>query len=259
MVALFDFDSVIYQCVHKIISYQEIKFMYMTGSDRYQIEQHIITETIHRINNRTLQVLTEIEDKGIYIESVEYYATACKNSFRKALCEFYKSNRKPNKWVGKVRNHMINEGIIYHSDTLEADDLIANRASQLKSEGKEYIIISIDKDLQQISGLHFNYYPVRDSEGNFLHFKGFNYISEWESKVMLAAQMLSGDSGDRIKGIPKIGAVKSKKIVENCTTEKQLFIAVYRQYYRHGLKDPNFEYIAELFKNYKLLKLGNEY
>ncbi|MFO0089348.1 MAG: hypothetical protein ACK518_00795 [bacterium] len=229
--------------------------MFLTGDTKDQIREYIISETIEKVKSRTYQILNAIEETGIYLEDVEYYLTNCIRNFRLDIYEPYKANRKSNKWVKAIRQRLIDSEFAMAHESLEADDLIAIRAEQLREINWEFIIISIDKDLAQIHGIHYNYYPLYDESG-FIGFKGLYVMSEFESQKHFAKQMLIGDSTDNIKGCRKIGVVKAEKALQNCTTKRQLIFAVYRQYHLIFRKDNEYEYWSELAINYKLLKLG---
>lgn len=77
---------------------------------------------------------------------------------RKQLFEGYKANREPNETREKAKkcNQSLFEILshlgckIYKVAGKEADDLIASRSMELAKEGKECIIFSSDKDLQQL-------------------------------------------------------------------------------------------------------------
>ena len=227
--------------------------MYAIGETKEQIREYIIKEAIDKIAHRCIQILNAIEETGVIIDEVEYYVTDCLYNRRKKINPDYKANRKRNSWVYNVRKKLIESGLVISDLYLEADDLIADRAAELQND---YIIVSIDKDLETIKGLHFNYYAIKDEEGNFLQFKGLNYVTEFEADKKLALMMLTGDTTDNIKGLPKIGKVKGAKLIDSCTTRTQLLFAVYRAYYRHSLINPEFEYFEQLTLNYKMLKLG---
>src|SRR5690606_31239133 len=91
----------------------------------------------------------------------ELYITTCSRNFRKEISSDYKSNRKKNNYVWLLREHYINNGA-FCSDTLEADDLIADRISELKKG--DYLIISIDKDLKQLGGYYWSYYKQKSKD-----------------------------------------------------------------------------------------------
>lgn len=73
------------------------------------------------------------------------------------------------------------------------------------------IICSIDKDLLQVPGLHYNW--VRNE------FKEQTYI---EGLRCFYEQCLSGDRTDDVFGIQGIGAVKSKRALAGCETEEEM-------------------------------------
>jgi 5'-3' exonuclease len=65
------------------------------------------------------------------------------------------------------------------------------------------ILCAIDKDLQQVKGLHYNY-------NNHEEF----YLDSDQARKKLWMQILTGDSTDNIEGIPGIGPKKAEKILE---------------------------------------------
>jgi 5'-3' exonuclease len=114
----------------------------------------------------------------------------------------------------------------YASDEYEADDLIYFN-SQLY-EVNDYIICSIDKDLKQIEGLHFDYYQlkIKDENGEYLmdefgkevkKRKGFQYVSKENAENLVWEMMLIGDTSDNIKGVKGIGKVKATKLLSERT------------------------------------------
>lgn len=85
---------------------------------------------------------------------------------------------------------------------LEADDVQGILAT---SGGPDhYIVVSIDKDLKQIPGDHFN--PKKPELGIFTVEPEAGLLWMWE-------QTLTGDPVDGYKGIPKVGPVKAKAII----------------------------------------------
>jgi 5'-3' exonuclease len=159
-----------------------------------------------------------------------------------------------------LRSKLIEESTVLYHDEYEADDLVADRAKELREQGVNYLIISIDKDLKQICGYHFDYYPIyeKDAEGNkvFKKLKGLSFTSEYESWYMLAFQCLAGDSGDRVTGIPQIGAVKAKKILQGATTYRQMLYRVVAAYIRNAHKFSDGDWQSNLYMNYRLVYLG---
>jgi 5'-3' exonuclease len=222
---------------------------------------YIVDEAFSRMGVKTLKIFDAIEATGHNLRDIEYYITYCKNSVRKKVSEYYKSNRKPNIYVSALRTNLMKEGTAIWHDEFEADDLIADRAKELRKEGKEYIVVSIDKDLKQIAGLHFDYYPIyaknpETGEKLFVRLKGLSFTTPFESAEMLALQMLMGDSGDRVKGLSKVGPKTAEKLLKDCQTPYSLFRKVVSEYIKRH--DDNFDWRIELMRNFRLIKLGKK-
>ena len=93
----------------------------------------------------------------------------------------------------------------------------------------DYIICSIDKDLKQIPGIHYDYYQMKlkdengeymvDEFGQFVKVrKGFRYVTESEAEMMQFTMMLTGDVSDNVKGIHGIGQKKAEKLLQGKNT-----------------------------------------
>lgn len=125
------------------------------------------------------------------------------NNFRKEIYPEYKANRK--KQEDPEMKELFNEGYKFllkeldavKAEGQEADDLLA--IWQTEEPG---IIVSIDKDMLQVPGKHFNNAKWEYKE-----------ITEAEANYLLHKQILSGDSSDNIKGIPGIGPKKAEALI----------------------------------------------
>jgi 5'-3' exonuclease len=155
------------------------------------------------------------------------------DNFRLDIFPDYKGNRKKVKdsrpsWFGDLKSWIIDNypGSIL-SDNCEADDMVRVWATQCKDSNLDFIVCSVDKDLNCIVGPHYN--PRTRQILNISD----NYAERfyWE-------QILTGDSTDNIPGIYRCGPVKAKKILENAFTRKELQSAVcvaYKDSYQeHG-------------------------
>ena len=230
---LFDADSLIYQAIYKVITFGEIRELLQNGNDRNNIEAEIMFRGYERFEKIAFDIFNEIEEKH-NISNVLYFFTTCKKNFRYAIDSEYKANRKGkgNKWVNKLRNYLVlNLEGAFASDEYEADDLIYFN-TQLMSEN-EYIICSIDKDLKQIAGTHFDYYQVKikDSFGDYIldEFgkeikmrKGFVEVTKEDAENLIFEMMLTGDVSDNIKGIYGIGKKKAEKLLQGKNTYAKL-------------------------------------
>jgi len=89
------------------------------------------------------------------------------------------------------------------SEGIEADDMLAIRATEL---GETSMIVSLDKDLDQVPGWHYNFskkklYHIDPVTGLFNFYK----------------QMLTGDRVDNIIGVRGIGDAKAEKLLKDKT------------------------------------------
>jgi len=122
-------------------------------------------------------------------------------------------------------------------DGMEADDLLGMR--QLAGhpienlESYTTIIVSTDKDLDQIPGLHFNWV------------KGVLYeITPEEARQFYLVQLLSGDPVDNIPGIPGIGPKTAEKIIKKCKSGTHF--STIKDYYKKAYGDKWEEVLKEM-------------
>ena len=260
MTALIDFDSLLYTSVYKIVSIAQMREAiqkYGKESAKVWLKEEVYNEGINRCENELLKMINHLEQIFLpEITSYELFITTCTKSFRKELSTEYKAKRRKNDYVWMLREHYkFNEA--HYSDTLEADDLIAERAKELGQDN--YIIISIDKDLKQIGGWYWSYlktYELDNYGDVIIDENGFKsriykyneveYISKQEAELFFWNQMLIGDAGDGVPGLHRVGKVTAKKILNE---SKNHFIKVAREYIKRGQKQ-------DFYTNYKLLKLG---
>jgi hypothetical protein len=85
----------------------------------------------------------------------------------------------------------------------EADDECSILAWAERKRGLPYIIVTLDKDLDQIPGWHID---VRT--------KTLYNIEPLDADLYFYQQVLSGDPTDNIQGVPGIGPKKARKFVE---------------------------------------------
>lgn len=126
-------------------------------------------------------------------------------NFRKSVYPLYKANR------AKVRRPMIlpvlREHILAHYTTfmkrgLEADDCLGILATLPNPTAEQRIIVSIDKDLRSIPGLHYELNKPDD---------GVFSVSKEDADLWHMTQTLTGDSTDGYPGCPGQGPVGAAK------------------------------------------------
>jgi hypothetical protein len=135
-----------------------------------------------------------------------------KTNFRNdiAVTEPYKGNRKGE----KPKHHtLLREYLEYSwngqvSENCEADDEIAIAAT---THGDNSIIVSLDKDFDQVQGWHYNFVK-RDKY----------YVTHDEGLLNFYCQFLTGDRIDNIVGVKGIGPKKAYKLL-NGLSEREMF------------------------------------
>ena len=122
-------------------------------------------------------------------------------NFRKVLSPEYKAHRTkpPPKFLNEAKEHLITKWRAKVSIDCETDDELGILATE--NENK-CVICSIDKDLRQIPGLHYNWV-----------IKGFGTETYVTGMYNFFYQMLKGDTADNVKGLPRIGDVRAKRLL----------------------------------------------
>lgn len=145
-----------------------------------------------------------------------------KTNFREQLYSEYKANRaskaKPYHYAN-IRKYLIEHHRAEVSKDIEADDLIGISAMAYRRDHVPYVISTIDKDLKQIPGNHYNF-VTKESE----------CIDDKKALTFFYQQLLSGDPTDNIPGIRGIGDVKARAIVQELGTPWEMAGAVWKAY-----------------------------
>ena len=144
-------------------------------------------------------------------QNYEMFITG-KGNFRYDVQETYKQNRsgkpKPEHLQG-LRDYLVEAYDAEVSVGQEADDDITIRATEL---GPDAIIASIDKDFLQVPCYHYN-----------LNKKTLVKVEEFEGLLFFYTQILMGDKADNVFGIKGVGPVKAGKLLQDATTEQELY------------------------------------
>jgi len=138
----------------------------------------------------------DFESVAIILSGPGNYRTALATVFP------YKGNRDPEHkphWYQSIRNYLTGEwgACVVHGR--EADDECSIRARQL---GGNFVVATIDKDLDQIPGEHYNYLK-----------QVFYAQSPLDAAIFFWQQCLSGDATDGIPGCFRIGEQRAASII----------------------------------------------
>lgn len=179
-----------------------------------------IRETLGTVKATLNNILRAVEgflaETNETVDSFELFLTDSKSNFRLDLATIrgYKANRDPN-WkpilYDEIRDYMVNQWGARIMKGCEADDALCMAQ---RAEGGDYFktcIVTIDKDLKMVPGLHYNYRTKEDF-----------FVSEEEALEFFYWQLLTGDSVDNIAGCKGFGAVKARKLLD---TAKELYSA----------------------------------
>lgn len=164
---------------------------------------------VYRVNEMIENTLAEVE-----ASEYKLFLTSPDN-FRKHVYPEYKANRtatKP-KHLQFLKDYLVESWQGQVAERMEADDYLGI------NQHESSIICSIDKDLLQVPGKHFNFVK-----------KEFYEVDEETGFRNFYTQLLTGDTSDNIKGIAGIGPVKAKKALTGYFTEQEMFSVVREMY-----------------------------
>lgn len=135
------------------------------------------------------------------------------NNFRYRILPDYKANRKGKpqpRFRQEANAYLVTEYGAKVTDGYEADDGIGIAASHRD----DVIICSIDKDLKQIPGNHYNWRK-----------NVFDTVSPLDGLRSFMRSVLTGDRTDNIIGPGGFGPVKSARIIDNMEDEWEMYQA----------------------------------
>lgn len=157
------------------------------------------TEAVGLIEKMLRELQEKLEADGIVV------ALSDERNFRKKLDPSYKDNRtdfrKPLVY-NALRAFLRENYVVRSAPYLEADDILGIMATNPKRT-KDWIMVSSDKDLQQIPGRLYR--PDRDALVS---------ITEAEGHSFHMYQTLVGDRIDHYPGCPGIGDAKATRILD---------------------------------------------
>lgn len=139
-------------------------------------------------------------------------------NFRKEVYADYKNNRDPKAkpvLLPFVKEHMRKVYSTKIKDGIEADDVIGILMTHPTLMPGKKVCVTIDKDLLQIPGRHFN--PDKDLK---------RMVSEQQGDYWFMYQTLVGDQVDNYPGCKGVGPVNAEKILKGKTTLAEMWPAV---------------------------------
>lgn len=209
MITLIDADIVAYRCASSVKEDEPVEI------------------AIGRVNNLMNQILYETDAKT-------YFAfISGQSNFRKELSNDYKANRtqEPPIWLQACREHLVTSWKASVADQIEADDSIGIMATDLSREQTPFTIASLDKDLTQIPGNHYQWEFSGTSSGkHWVKPRQDFYVTPTEGLQRFYKQMLVGDPADNVQGVHLIGKIKAAKLIDHLDNELDMFDTVRKLY-----------------------------
>jgi 5'-3' exonuclease len=135
------------------------------------------------------------------------------DNFRYLVDPDYKGHRKDGldedvkERIKMLYEYANDSAILSHNG--EADDYVHIAAQEARSVGDDYVVCCIDKDLQQIAGLNYNYRSCV-----------IRLITDEEAYRFTMKQFLTGDATDNIRGIHKLGPKTADKLLDHIPVEQ---------------------------------------
>jgi 5'-3' exonuclease len=208
---------------------------YTTDSEPLGIARARTDEMIEKILHDT-----KAEEYEIWLSD------SYENNFRKHLMPEYKANRTAPR---PVHYQALKDYLFEHWDGnlalgMEADDALGIQQRKNYGTWEDHpclgtdstIICSIDKDLLQIPGWHYNF--VREEWAAISQLDGIKHFYK---------QMLIGDVADNIRGVTGIGKVGAGKLIDPLTKEYDMFAAVREKFYADAKTDDDLLLTGRLF------------
>jgi len=160
-----------------------------------------------------------------------------RTNFRYAIYPEYKSNRRKYRrpaGYNALREWAIEAWSALTLPNVEGDDVLGVMAE----EGD--VIVSRDKDLRTIPGLHL------DGEGII-------EVNQWEADFNFYTQVLTGDATDGYPGCKGVGAVGARKILLACRTPEEMWLNTLIAYDKAG---HSVEYAIQMARCARILRPG---
>lgn len=172
------------------------------------ITQHIDLENAKDVLISSITSAAEVADDPD-AEIILCFSCPTRRYFRHDLYPGYKSNRRgaaPPLGLSALREWAVEQWDSRTKPGLEADDVLGifGTDQRLLREFGRRIVVSVDKDLLQIPGLHIN---PNDT------FSGVFNVTEAEATERFWLQTLTGDSTDGYPGCPGLGPVKAAAVL----------------------------------------------
>lgn len=164
---------------------------------------HANQDSAHEMNTRIQDLLAAYTRLACCTKFITVFSCSREDNFRREEYAPYKTNRtaEPPAMLDAARLLLAEAGPTISRPHVEADDVMGILATNGKLACT--VIVSVDKDMKQIPGLHYNPdkddFPVR--------------VTQEEADHAFYVQWLKGDPTDGYPGIKGVGEVTAQKII----------------------------------------------
>lgn len=190
---LIDADILVYK--YGYAATQRIKF-----APEFDVVEHFCLETAKELIRDKIAFIVE----DLKLSSYTLFLSCEGKTFRHEIYPEYKAGRPPKPpFVNLLRQWLLKEYsrvIVVSKEGFEADDALG-----MAQEEEDTVICSIDKDMLQIPGWHYN-----------INSCVLQYINELDATRWLFHQALTGDSVDNYSGAKGIGSAKADALLSGC-------------------------------------------
>lgn len=136
-------------------------------------------------------------------------------NFRYRLYPEYKANRikipRP-QWLNDCKEHLCVQWGGKIGDDVEADDMLGIHQTALTDTDLDPMILTIDKDLQQVPGRHYNFVTKEET-----------YVTPTAGWYTFFRHVMCGDSTDNVPGCRGIGPVKAGLLLQGCESPLEMY------------------------------------
>jgi 5'-3' exonuclease len=181
-------------------------YLYRVGFGCKDEPKEIAKHTLGLSLQETLEAVNGDKNSVVFISG--------ETNYRKDIYPAYKANRKERpEHYDMLRESLITDWSAVESKGCEADDLLGINQTD------DTIICSIDKDLLQIPGKHFNIVK-----------KEFTEISEFQGWYNFYIQLLMGDRVDNVPCLEGVGIKTAEKILAGMNSKEEMYERVLSEY-----------------------------
>ena len=158
---------------------------------------------------------------------LEIWLSPSVGNFREQIAKTakYKGNRDQQQrptYYKDIQKYLVEYWDAKYTEGQEADDALGIGATNNSGS----VIVSHDKDLLQIPGLHYNWTTEEEIS-----------VSAKEGSLNFYSQVISGDAVDNVPGIPGLGPVRSRKMLGAAGSVRDCWQIVRDAYKDHGGDD----------------------